>query len=92
VLKEQLGSRRLRLSDDQRRRFAAKAKKLGRRILKEVAGIVTPETLLAWRRRLIAKKYDRSGKRGQGRPRTAAETESMIVHMAEENRDRNLHA
>jgi hypothetical protein len=48
VLREQLGGRRLRLTDDQRRRLAAKAKVLGRRILAEVATIVTPETLLAW--------------------------------------------
>src|SRR6202048_3266286 len=64
VLKEQLGGRRLRLNDDQRRRLAAKAKRVGRRILEEIAGIVTPETLLAWHRKLIAKKYDGSGNRG----------------------------
>src|SRR5437868_3465372 len=54
VLREQLGGRRLRLNDDQRRRLAAKAKGLGRRLLAEVATIVTPETLLAWHRKLIA--------------------------------------
>jgi hypothetical protein len=53
-LREQLGERRLRLSDDQRRRLAEKAKLLGRRILAEVATIVTPETLLACHRKLIA--------------------------------------
>jgi len=47
VLREQLGGRRLRLNDDQRRRLAAKAKGLGRKLLSEVATIVTPETLLA---------------------------------------------
>jgi len=47
VLREQLGNKRLRLNDDQRRRLAAKAKKLGRRIPREVATIVTPETRLA---------------------------------------------
>ena len=47
VLREQLGGRRLRLNDDQRRRLAAKAKGLGRKLLAEVATIVTPETLLA---------------------------------------------
>jgi len=52
VLREQLGERRLRLTDDQRRRLA------------ELATIITPETLLRWRRRLIAQKYDGSGKRG----------------------------
>jgi phage-related protein len=33
VLREQLGDRRLRLNDEQRRRLAAKAKGLGRRLL-----------------------------------------------------------
>jgi hypothetical protein len=33
VRREQLGNRRLRLSDDQRRRLAVKAKKVGRRVL-----------------------------------------------------------
>ena len=37
VLKEQLGGRRLRLNDDQRRRLAAKGKCLGRRLLGQVA-------------------------------------------------------
>jgi hypothetical protein len=43
VLREQLGDRRLRFTDDQRRRLAAKAKGLGRKILAEVATIVTPK-------------------------------------------------
>ena len=45
VLQEQLGDRRLRLNDDQRRRLAVKAKKLGRRVLHELATLVTLETL-----------------------------------------------
>ena len=87
VLREQLGGRRLWLNDDQRRRLAAKAKGLGRKLLSEVATIVTPETLLAWHRKLIAQKYDGSGKRGPGRPRTFDEIETLVIHMAEENRD-----
>src|SRR5215470_9341606 len=71
VLREQIGNRRMRFSDDQRRRLAARAKKIGRKLLNEVATIVTPETLLAWHRKLIAKKYDGSANRGPGRPRTA---------------------
>jgi hypothetical protein len=55
VLREQLGGKRLGLNDDQRRRLAAKAKMLGRRILREVATIVTPETLLAWHRKIAHK-------------------------------------
>jgi putative transposase len=86
VLREQIGTRRMRFDDDLRRRMARKAKKLGRRLLSEVATIVTPETLLAWHRRLIAKKYDGSACRTPGRPRTAKEIAALIVRMAEENR------
>src|SRR5215831_7748740 len=87
VLREQLGDRRLRLNDDQRRRLAAKARRLCRRVLKEVAGIVTPETLLAWHRKLIARKYDGTAHRRPGRPRTAGEIESLVIRMAEDNRN-----
>jgi transposase InsO family protein len=87
VLREQLDDRRVRLNDGQRRRLAAKAKVLGRRILGEIATIVTPETLLAWHRRLIAQKYDGSAKRKPGRPSTFRELEALVVRMAEENRD-----
>src|SRR5882724_5127384 len=47
VLREQLGGRRVRLNDDQRRRLAAKAKGLGRKLLADLATIVTPETMVA---------------------------------------------
>ena len=87
VLREQLGGRRMRFNDDQRRRLAAKAKGLGRRLLAEVATIVTPETLLAWHRRLIAIKYDGSAQRGPGRPKSAVDLEALVVKLAEENRD-----
>jgi putative transposase len=91
VLREQLGDRRLRLNDDERRRLAVKAKKLGRRVLHELATLVTPETLLAWHRRLIARKYDGSKQRGPGRPRTPNEIEQLVVRMASENRDWTPH-
>jgi len=86
-LREQLSGRRVRFNDNQRRRLAAKAKGLGRRILAEVATIVTPETLVAWHRKLIAQKYDGSSKRRPGRPRTAEQIEALVLRMAEENRD-----
>ncbi len=44
VLKGQLRGRRLRLTDDERRRLAVKGKALGRKLLEEVAGIVTLDT------------------------------------------------
>ena len=40
VLEQQLGRRRLRLTDDQRRRLTARGKAIGRRALAEVASLV----------------------------------------------------
>jgi hypothetical protein len=54
VLREQLGQKRLCLTDHQRRRLAAKAKLLGRKVLGQVATIVTPDAIPAQHRRLIA--------------------------------------
>jgi putative transposase len=87
VLREQLGQRRLRFNDDQRRRLTAKGKGLGRWRLDEMTPIVTWETLLAWHRKLIAQKYDGSGQRQPGRPRTAGDIKTLVLRMAEENRD-----
>src|SRR5436853_50310 len=86
ILREQLGDRRVRFNDDQRRRLAVRAKGLGRKLLAEVATLVTPDTLLAWHRKLIAEKYDGHNQRGPGRPRTRKEWQDLIVRMAEENR------
>jgi hypothetical protein len=86
VLREQLGARRLRFTDDQRRRLAAKARTLGRRLLREIATVVTPDTLLAWHRTLIAQQYDGSTRRGPGRPPVMREIRALIVRMAMENR------
>src|SRR5919106_1894193 len=78
VLKAQLGGRRLRLTDTERRRLAALAHPLGRQRLKEVATLVTPETLLRWYQRLIARKFDGSKKRRPcGRPCVAEEVEQL---------------
>ena len=66
ILREQLGNKRPRLTDDQRRRLAVKAKKLGRKVLAELDILFTPNTLLGWHRKLIARKYDGSRKRGPG--------------------------
>jgi putative transposase len=86
VLKAHLDSRRLRLTDTERRRLAALAHPLGRKRLKEIAAIATPDTLLRWYKRLIAQKFDGSTQRHQlGRPRVAEEVKQLVVHMAEDN-------
>ena len=74
----------LAATDDQRRRLAAKAKGLGRTLLQEEATIVTPETLLAWHRKLAAEKYHGAASGGPAKPTTSTH---LWVNMAEENRD-----
>jgi transposase InsO family protein len=86
VLKAQLGGRRLRLTDTQRRRLATLAHPLGRTRLKEVSTLATPDTLMRWYKQLIAQKFDGSRKRRPcGRPRVADEVEQLVVRIAEEN-------
>ncbi|MFN0058972.1 MAG: integrase core domain-containing protein [Planctomycetota bacterium] len=85
ALRKAIPSKRLPLTDDQRRRLAAKAIKLSREALEQYASIVRPETLLAWHRRLIAKKFDGSSRRGPGRPKTATELRDLVLRMAKEN-------
>ena len=85
VLREQLGRRRLRLTDDQRRRLAIRAKGLGRAALRGFSCIVTPDTLLAWYRKLVAAKYNGAPYRRPGRPRTASVIAELAVRMAMEN-------
>src|SRR5580765_5048157 len=67
VLKEHLDGRRLRLTDVQRRRLAVHGHRLGRNVLREVATLVTPDTILRWHRQLIARKWT-AERRGVGRP------------------------
>ncbi|UCC32737.1 MAG: hypothetical protein JSU86_10720 [Phycisphaerales bacterium] len=63
VLKNKLKRRRIRFTDQERTRLAVKGKALGRKVLREVASIVTPDTILAWHRKLIAEKWDYSKRR-----------------------------
>jgi hypothetical protein len=46
-----------------------------------------PKTLLGWHRMLIAGEYDGSASRMPGLPGTVAEVETLVVRVAEENRD-----
>ena len=84
VLKDQLEGQRLRFTDEQRIRLAVKAKVLGRRVLDELETLVTPDTLLAWHRKLIAKKWSYA-RNGPGRPRVAQEITDLVLRMAREN-------
>ena len=86
VLKQHAKSRgRLRFTDGQKCLLAAKAKALGRAVLKKLETLVTPDTLLRRRRQLIATKYDDSAKPGPGRPGRIRKIEAFIIKMATEN-------
>ena len=78
-------SGRLRLSDPERSTLAEIAKRLGRGQLAEVACVAKPETILAWYRRLIARKFDGSKHRTHpGRPCIDPVIEALVVRMAQE--------
>jgi putative transposase len=85
IYKEKLGKKRIRFTDEQRRRLAVKAKALGRKALSGMDCIVTPDTLFRWYRNLITQKYDGSRNRGPGRPRSSEDVGALIVRMAKEN-------
>ena len=83
LLRRRPGTRRLRLTDDDRRRLAARAYRVGRTALREIATIATPDTLLRWHRQLIARKWTcgrKAGRRG-----VLLEIRRLVVRMAEEN-------
>jgi putative transposase len=85
ILREHLPGN-IRLSDSERRSLAEIGKRLGRKLLSEVACVAKPETILGWYRRLIARKFDGSRHRPYpGRPRVSPEVETLIVCMAKEN-------
>src|SRR5262249_29176865 len=81
---QQWGGRRLRLTDADRRRLAALAHRLGRRLLRDVAAIATPDTLLRWHRHLIACKWT-FARRQTGRRGVIAEIRQLVVRMATKN-------
>jgi putative transposase len=62
-----------------------KGNALGRRRLADVAGIVTPDTILRWYRRPVANKYDGSQKRRPGRPSTRPDLAALVARLANEN-------
>ena len=83
LLRRQLGGRRLRLTEQDRRRLAVRAFRVGRRALREIATIVTPDTLLRWHRQLVARKWTyalRPKRRG-----VLADIQRLVVRMATEN-------
>src|SRR5437867_1195510 len=74
---------RVRLTDQERRRLAVHGYRVGRGRLRQVATIVTPDTILRWHRQLIARKWtyvSRPGRRG-----VLKKIQHLVVRMAKEN-------
>jgi putative transposase len=84
VLKAQLGRRRVRLDDEQRRRLAVCGERLGRSLLCEFATLVTPDTILRWHRELVARKWTYPRQR-QGRPGVHKVIRRLVVRLATDN-------
>ena len=82
VLRRHAG--RVRYEPADRVWFAALARFVPRR---RWAGVfpVTPATLLAWHRRLVAGKYDTSKRREPGRPPAGPGIDRLVVRLAKEN-------
>ena len=82
ILRSRLPAR-MRLSDPERSTLAEIGKRLGRTALQHVACVAKPDTILAWYRRLIARKFDGSKQRtSAGRPPIAPQVEALIVRFA----------
>src|SRR6266850_1472963 len=86
ILKVQLNGR-LKLSDAERGVLGEIGHRLGWKALADVATIARPDTILGWYRKLVARKFDGSARRGPGRPRIKREVEQLIIRLASENRD-----
>ena len=84
VLRRQLRGHRLQLTDDDRRQLAVRGHRLGRQVLRQIANVVTPDTILRWHRQLILRKWTYANKRS-GRHSVLAEIRRLVVRMAEEN-------
>src|SRR6266404_1373827 len=78
---------RLKLSDAERGALGEIGHRLGWKALADVATIARPDTILGWYRKLVARKFDGTARRGPGRPRIKREVEQLIIRMASENRD-----
>ena len=83
VLRRQVG--RVRYQPADRLWLAALSRLVPRRRWGELFPM-TPATLLAWHRRLVARKWDYTSRRRPGRPSTAVAIRKLVIRIATENR------
>jgi len=82
VLRRQIS--RVRYQPGDRLWLSALSRLIPRRRRGEVFA-VTPATLLAWHRRLVARKWDHTSRRGPGRPSTTAAIRRLVIRIATGN-------
>ena len=78
--------KRILLTNSQRMRVAAKAKRLSRKMLEQCTELFTPGTIMRWYWRLVAEKYDGSQNRTYaGRPPILPEVVDLVIRLKQEN-------
>ena len=83
---QQKQNKRIQLSNSQRIRVAAKAKKLSRKMLEDCTVLFTPNTIIGWYNKLIAQKYNGNANRNKvGRPQISLEIVNWVIQFKKEN-------
>lgn len=79
-------NKRILLTNQQRMRIAAKAKRLSRKMLEQCTVLFTPDTIMGWYNKLIAQKYDGSQHRtSPGRPQLSQDIIDFVIRFKKEN-------
>jgi putative transposase len=83
---QEKGNKRILLTNSQRMRVAAKAKRLSRKTLERCTELFTVDTVIGWYQKLIADKYDGSQNRVYaGRPPITEEIVNLVIRFKQEN-------
>jgi hypothetical protein len=79
-------NKRILLTNKQRMRVAAKARRLSRKMLEQCTALFTPDTIMRWYQKLIAEKYDGSKYRTPpGRSKITKKIVRLVIQFKEEN-------
>jgi len=74
------------LTNNQRMRVSAKAKRLSRKMLARCTELFPPDTIMRWYQKLITEKYDGSQNRSYaGRPPITEEIVNLVIRFKQEN-------
>ena len=86
VLQRQVGDRRVRFHSADRALLAALLHRVRRPVLQRLRLLVRPDTILRWRRDLLARRHAIvSRPRRRGRPRTLRSVRALVLRLAREN-------